>query len=75
MNIQTMREGLALMGASLGFTDNTVMFELKGVTVLIDLDLSEKELEGAFFVMKLNVPNWYKLAKEAIEEGKGGSNG
>lgn len=70
MNIQTLREGLALMGATLGFADNSVMFELNGVTVLIQLDLSEKEMEAAFFFLKLNAPNWYKVAKEAIEEEK-----
>jgi len=73
MKIQTLREGLALMGASFSFTENSVMFELKGVTVLIETSLSEKEMEAAFFFLKLNVPNWYNLAKEAIEEKKGGS--
>lgn len=78
MNIQTLREGLALMGATLGFTDNSVMFELNGVTVLIERRLSEKEMDAAFFFLKLNSQNWYKLAKEAIEEEerkKGGSHG
>lgn len=70
MTLQSLREGLALMGASFTCTENSFFFELKGVTILIEQSLSEKELEGAFFILKLNIPNWYKLAKEALEEEK-----
>jgi len=73
MTIQTIKEGFALMGASLNVTDKSVMVDFKGVTILIDLDLSEKELEGILFFLNLNIPNWYKLVKEALaEEQKGG---
>lgn len=75
MTIQTLREGLALMGATFSVTDNSFYFELRGVTVLIDRNLSEKEMEAAFFFLKLNVPTWFSLAKEAIKEEKGGDNG
>ena len=73
MTIQTIKEGFALMGASLNVTDKSVMVDFKGVTILINLDLSEKELEGILFFLNLNIPNWYKLVKEALaEEQKGG---
>lgn len=73
MTIQTIKEGFALMGANLNVTDKSVMVDFKGVTILIDLDLSEKELEGILFFLNLNIPNWYKLVKEALaEEQKGG---
>ena len=73
MTIQTIKEGFALMGASLNVTDKSVMVDFKGVTILIDLDLSEKELEGILFFLNLNIPNWYKLVKKALaEEKKGG---
>lgn len=73
MTIQTIKEGFALMGASLNVTEMSVMVDFKGVTILINLDLSEKELEGILFFLNLNIPNWYKLVKEALaEEQKGG---
>ena len=73
MTIQTIKEGFALMGASLNVTDVSVMVDFKGVFILIDLDLSEKELEGILFFLNFNIPNWYKLVKEALaEEKKGG---
>lgn len=73
MTIQSLREGLALMGVSFSYTDNSFYFELNGVTILIEQNLSENELDGAFFLLKHNVPNWYKLAKEALVKEKGGS--
>jgi len=74
MTINTIQEGLALMGASLNVTDKSVMVDFKGVTILIDLDLPEKDLEGIMFFLNLNIPNWYKLIKEALaEDRKGGS--
>lgn len=74
MTIQTIKEGFALMGASLNVTDASVMVDFRGVTILIDLNLSEKELEGTLFFLNLNMPNWYKVVKEALaEEKKGGA--
>lgn len=74
MTIKTIQEGFALMGASLNVTDKSVMVDFKGVTILIDLDLPEKDLEGIMFFLNLNIPNWYKLIKEALaEDRKGGS--
>lgn len=74
MTIQTIKEGFALMGASLNVTDASVMVDFRGVTILIDLNLSEKELEGTLFFLNINIPNWYKLVKEALaEEKKGGA--
>lgn len=74
MTIQTIKEGFALMGASLNVTDASVMVDFRGVTILIDLNLSEKELEGTLFFLNLNMPNWYKVVKEALaEEKKGGT--
>ena len=73
MTIQTIKEGFALMGASLNVTDASVMVDFRGVTIMIDLNLSEKELEGTLFFLNINIPNWYKLVKEALaEEKKGG---
>lgn len=72
MNIQTLREGLALMGASFSVTDNSFYFELRGVTILIERSLSEEEMEAALFFLKLNIKNWYQLAKEAVKEEEGG---
>lgn len=74
MTIKTIQEGFALMGATLNVTDKSVMVDFKGVTILIDLDLPEKDLEGIMFFLNLNIPNWYKLIKEALaEDRKGGS--
>lgn len=74
MTIKTLQEGFALMGASLSVTDASVMVDFRGVTILIDLNLSEKELEGTLFFLNLNMPNWYKVVKEALaEEKKGGA--
>ena len=74
MTIQALKEGFALMGASLNVTDASVMVDFRGVTIIIDLNLSEKELEGTLFFLNINIPNWYKLVKEALaEEKKGGS--
>ena len=74
MTIKTIQEGFALMGATLNVTDKSVMVDFKGVTILIDLDLPEKDLEGIMFFLSLNIPNWYKLIKEALaEDRKGGS--
>lgn len=70
MTIQTIKEGFALMGASLNVTDASVMVDFRGVTIIIDLNLSEKELEGTLFFLNINIPNWYKLVKEALAEEK-----
>ena len=73
MTIKTIQEGFALMGATLDVTDKVVMVDFKGVTILIDLRLPEKDLEGIMFFLNLNIPHWYKLIKEALaEEQKGG---
>ena len=72
MTIETIKEGFTLIGASLNVTDQSVMVDFKGVTILIDLKISEKELEGILFFLNINTPNWYKLIKEALaEEQKG----
>ena len=74
MTIQTLKEGFELMGASLNVTEGSVMVDFRGVTILIDLNLSDKELEATLFFLNLNIPNWYRLVKEALaEEKKGGS--
>ena len=73
MTLRTLQEGFALMGASLSVTDQSVMVDYRGVTILISLDMTEKELEGVLFFLNLNIPNWYKLVKEALAEKKGGS--
>lgn len=73
MTIQTLKEGFALMGANLNVTDKSVMVDFRGVTIIIDLNLSEKELEGTLFFLNLNIPNWYNLVKEALAEEKGGA--
>ena len=72
MTIKTLREGLALMGATFSVTENSFFFELNGITVLIERSLSEKDLEAAFFILKLNIQYWYKLAKETVKEEEGG---
>lgn len=73
MTIKTIQEGFALMGATLDVTDKVVMVNFKGVTILIDLGLPEKDLEGIMFFLNLNITHWYKLIKEALaEEQKGG---
>ncbi len=72
MTIQTLKEGLALMGATLTVTDEEVTVSFRGVTISIGLNIPEKELEGTLFFLNLSIPNWYKLAKDAIEEEKGG---
>ena len=74
MTIKTIQEGFALMGASLNVTDKSVTVDFKGVTILIDLDLPEKDIEGIMFFLNLNIPNWHSLVKEALaEEEKGGA--
>ena len=73
MTIQALKDGFALMGASLNVTEASVMVDFRGVTILIDLNLPEKELEGTLFFLNLNIPNWYKLVKEALAEEKGGA--
>lgn len=68
MTIKTLQEGFALMGASLSVTDQSVMVDYRGVTILISLSMTEKELEGVLFFLNLNTPNWYRLVKEALAE-------
>ena len=70
MTIKALQEGFALMGASLSVTDASVMVDFRGVTIIIDLNLSEKELEGTLFFLNINIPNWYRLVKEALAEEK-----
>ena len=72
MTLRTLREGFALMGASLSVTEDTVMVDYRGVTILISLSITEKELEGILFFLNLNTPNWYRLVKQALAEEKGG---
>lgn len=74
MSIKTLQQGFALMGASLSVGEDSVYVDYRGVTMVISLSLTEKELEGILFFLNLNTPNWYKLIKEALaEERKGGS--
>ena len=74
MTIKTMQEGFALMGATLSVNreDNIVTVTFKGVCVIIDLSLPEKELEGVCYFLNLNIPNWYHHVKEALEEERKG---
>lgn len=76
MTIRTLQEGFALMGASLSVNRdlNMVSVSFKGIAMSIDLNLSQKEMEGALFFLNLNMPRWFELVKEALaEEEKGGS--
>lgn len=74
MTIKAIQKGFALMGASLSVNESEVLVDYRGVTILIDLDLTEKDLEGIMFFLNLNIPNWYNLVKQALaEEKKGGS--
>lgn len=74
MTFKTLQEGFALMGASLSVNEESVLVDYRGVTILISLNMTEKELDGVLFFLNLNTPNWYKLVKEAIaEERKGGA--
>lgn len=76
MTLQTIKEGFALMGAPLEVRKDVVSVEFRGVRMDIRLNLSESQLEGALFFLNLNIPNWYKLVKEALaEEGKEAANG
>jgi hypothetical protein len=68
MTLRTLREGFALMGASLSVTEDTVMVDYRGVTILISLSITDKELEGILFFLNLNTPNWYRLVKQALAE-------
>ena len=76
MTIKTLQEGFALMGASLSVNReaNIVTVSFRGIVMSIDLNLSQKEMEGALFFLNLNMPNWYNLVKEALaeEEKEGG---
>ena len=76
MTIQTIQEGFALMGASLSVNREagivTVCF--RGIVMSIELNRSQEEMEGALFFLNLNMPNWFRLVKEALaEEEKGGT--
>lgn len=72
MSIRTLQQGFWLMGASLSVNENSVLVDYRGVTIVIDLSLTEKELEGILFFLNLNIPHWYKLVKEALAEEKEG---
>lgn len=75
MTIKTIQEGFALMGATLSVNREAgiVTVAFKGIVMSIELNLPQKEMEGALFFLNLNMPNWYNLVKEALaEEEKGG---
>ena len=73
MTFRDLQKGFALMGASLSVNDQSVLVDYRGVTIIISLDLTEKELEGILFFLNLNIPNWFNLVKQALaEEQKGG---
>lgn len=75
MTIKTIQEGFALMGATLSVNREAgiVTVAFKGIVMSIELNLPQKEMEGALFFLNLNMPNWYSLVKEALaEEEKGG---
>ena len=73
MTFRDLQKGFALMGASLSVNDQSVVVDYRGVTIIISLDLTEKELEGILFFLNLNIPNWFNLVKQALaEEQKGG---
>lgn len=74
MTLKTLQEGFALMGASLNVHNGIVTVNFRGITVSISLALTQAEMEGALFFLNLNMPNWYKLVKQALaEEQKGGA--
>ena len=74
MSIRTLQQGFWLMGAILIVKEDSVLVDYRGVTIVIDLSLTEKELEGILFFLNLNIPHWYNLVKEALaEEKEGGS--
>lgn len=73
MTLKTIQKGFALMGASLSVNDGSVLVDYRGVMIVIDLSLTDKELEGTLFFLNLNIPNWYNLVKQALAEEKGGS--
>jgi len=68
MTIQTLKEGFALMGASLDVTERFVMVSFKGITVTIDLTMTDDELKAALYFLNLNTPNWFTLVKQALAE-------
>lgn len=72
MSIKTLQQGFALMGASLIVKEDSVLVDYRGVTIVISLSLTEKELEGILFFLNLNIPHWYNLVMEALAEEKGG---
>ena len=73
MTFRDLQKGFALMGASLSANEDSVLVDYRGVTIVISLDLTEKELEGILFFLNLNIPNWFNLVKQALaEEQKGG---
>lgn len=75
MTIQTIQEGFALMGASLNVNREaqivTVCF--RGIVISIDLCRPQEETEGALFFLNLNMPNWFRLVKQALAEEEGGA--
>lgn len=73
MTLQTIKEGFAIMGATLAVHKGFVSIEFRGVRMDIRLNLSDSQIEGALFFLNLNITNWYKLVKEALaEEQEGG---
>lgn len=72
MKLQTLKEGLALMGASLSVTKDSVMIDFQGVAIIIDLSLSADKLKTILFSLNLNIFNWFNLVKESLNEEEGG---
>ena len=75
MTIQTIQEGFALMGASLSVNREAqlVTVRFRGIVISIELNRPQEEMEGALFFLNLNMPNWFKLVKQALAEEKGGA--
>ena len=72
MTIKTIKEGFALMGAILRVDGKSITVGFKDVSMSIDLNAPEDQVKAALFFLKLNIPNWYNLVKEALaEEQKG----
>lgn len=70
MNIQTIQEGLALLGATLTVDEEKLEATIKmnGITVTLNLEHSSSQIETAFCFLNLNIVHWFKIIKEAVVE-------
>lgn len=68
MNIQTIQEGLALLGATLTVDEEKLEATIKmnGITVTLNLGYSSSQIETAFCFLNLSIVHWFNLIKAAI---------